>query len=110
MKKSFILLAIVLIVCVSIAFVSCTDEKWNNPKGYDLSLFDFATAGEGVENANDAGWYEVFTDEFNYTDVADMEESGIWTTSPHVLRWKTQNNKEYENSYWCPEIDRKSVV
>lgn len=104
MKKSFIVLAIVLIVCVSIAFVSCTDEKWTNTKGYDLSLFDFATAGKGAENANDAGWYEVFTDNFDYTSVADMEKSGIWTTSPHVLRWGTQNNKEYENSYWCPEM------
>lgn len=107
MKKKLILLAaFIMSICMILAGCSNlhTDTKWKTDKSYDTTLPDLANAGESAENANDAGWYATLIDNFDYKNVAEMEESGIWTTSPHAIRWESNNNKDYENNYWCPDM------
>jgi hypothetical protein len=76
------------------------DNGLGNPK-FDTSLPDFSTVLKGIENANADGWYEVFTDNFDGTEL----NSAIWATSPHGMRTPTSSNLfPGHTSYWCPSM------
>ncbi|MDR3293339.1 MAG: glycoside hydrolase family 16 protein [Clostridiales bacterium] len=97
MKKKVAICTAVLAV-LSVLLSSCFNES-----KADKSLPDFATAGYGIENANEAGWYEVFTDEF----TGDTLNGDIWTTSPHGLRTASNMSGDtagMNSSYWCPDM------
>lgn len=109
MKKMIAwILGIVLILAgIVVIVIACTgpkknDESWKE-KGFDLSL---PTLGEN-------GWYMVFEDDFegdalnqnirfgeNYTGNRE-----IWTTSPHAIRWESNDAAHPEYAcWWCPEM------
>lgn len=98
MKKVLsILLSIVLILGVSLMATSCSkhkqDESRKEDKNYDLSL---PTLGKD-------GWYLVFEDDFDGDALNQNIKFGdnykgnkeIWTTSPHAIRWQSNNEKSH---------------
>ncbi len=104
--KKYICLLLAGAMALSVLCLSgCTkkqDESWKN-KGYDLS----------VPTLNEDGWYLVFEDEFDGKELNEGIKFGekykgnqeIWTTSPHAIRWESQNKKKPEQAcWWCPEM------
>lgn len=78
------------------------DNSWQE-KGYDLS----------VPVLNEDGWYLVFEDDFDGSTLNENITFGeryngnkeIWTTSPHAIRWKSDDeNKPEQACWWCPEM------
>lgn len=108
MKKAIsILLSLILMLGVSFMFSSCSkhrqDESWKEDKSYDLS----------VPTLNKDGWYLVFEDDFDGDKLNENIKFGdkyrgnkeIWTTSPHAIRWKSDNDKKPQQAcYWCPTM------
>ena len=79
------------------------DESWKENKTYDLSL----------PVLNQDGWYLVFEDDFDGSALNENIKFGdsytgnkeIWTTSPHAIRWQSDNEKKPQQAcYWCDEI------
>lgn len=109
-KKIFRITALALVCPILFIFASCSpkeeapeDESWKTNTKYDLS----------VPELNKDGWYLVFEDDFNGTKLNEGIKFGekytgnkeIWTTSPHAVRWETDNPKKPEQAcYWCPEM------
>ena len=59
------------------------------------------------------GWYKVFEDDFNGDGLNQNIDFGerysgskeIWTTSPHAIRWESNDEKHPEYAcWWCPEM------
>ena len=102
MKKTVcLLLCAAFVLTIAFSFVACSDDDWTE-KDYDLSL---PVLGED-------GWYLVFEDNFDGSELNEgiifgenYEGSNeIWTTSPHAIRWESDNkNKPEQNVYWCPD-------
>lgn len=76
------------------------DMSWKD-KSFDLSL---PTLGED-------GWYLVFEDDFTGSELNEGITFGenytgnreIWTTSPHAIRWESNDpDKPEEACWWCP--------
>lgn len=108
MKKVMgLIIGIVLILAGICAIVVCNlpqknDESWKE-KGFDLSL---PTLGEN-------GWYMVFEDDFEGDGLNQNIQFGerytgareIWTTSPHAIRWKSDDASLPEQAcWWCPNM------
>ncbi len=105
MKK---IISILLIVCVFMGmtlFFGCSKKQDNSWKeqNYDLS----------VPVLNKDGWYLVFEDDFEGNSLNENIKFGdkytgnkeIWTTSPHAVRWESDNKKKPEQAcWWCPEM------
>lgn len=96
-------------------FSGCSrqDESWKTNEKYDLSL---PTLGKD-------GWYLVFEDNFDGGALNENITFGekytgnkeIWTTSPHAIRWESDDeNKPEQACWWCPEMveikDSKLVI
>lgn len=105
MKKYF-LIAFLLIAVLGISLIfGCSksdNDSWKD-KGYDLS----------VPVLNEDGWYMVFEDDFNGTELNQNITFGekytgsreIWTTSPHAIRWESDSKSKPEQAcWWCPEM------
>lgn len=91
-----------LMACTALCSCSAEkqDESWRDA-GYDLSL----------PQLGQDGWYLVFEDNFvgdelneditfgeNYTGNRE-----IWTTSPHAIRWESNDESKPEQAcWWCP--------
>lgn len=78
------------------------DNSWQE-KGYDLS----------VPVLNEDGWYLVFENDFDGSTLNENITFGeryngnkeIWTTSPHAIRWESdEKNKPEQACWWCPEM------
>lgn len=107
MKKVISLLLAVMLVVGSLALVGCSkkdkdDTDWQN-KGWDLS----------VPVLNENGWYMVFEDDFNGTSLNENINFGekytgnkeIWTTSPHAIRWESNDKDKPEQAcWWCDNM------
>lgn len=105
MKKLILLLSISAIIVSACLLSSCSkkpDDSWKD-KGYDLS----------VPVLNEDGWYMVFEDDFNGNALNENIAFGekytgnkeIWTTSPHAIRWESNDEKKPEQAcWWCPEM------
>ncbi|MDR2090341.1 MAG: glycoside hydrolase family 16 protein [Clostridiales bacterium] len=106
-KKVFIVVASVLLVCVGFSIAGYFIFRFDPAKA-DASPPDFETAGFGIGNANDEGWYAVFIDEFE----GDRLNGEIWTTSPHGVR--KRGATAADTSWWCPSMvsveDGKVVI
>lgn len=77
-----------LLACFA-AFAGCSEP--NNLDKYDVSL---PVLGED-------GWYETLYDDFD----GDSLDEEIWTTSPHGLRWESNNSDKPEQAcYWCSDM------
>lgn len=96
-------LAAVMVLSVT-AFPGCSkdSDKWKE-KGYDLSV---PVLGED-------GWYMVFEDDFEGNRLNENIQFGekytgsreIWTTSPHAIRWESDDKDKPEQAcWWCPEM------
>ncbi len=106
MKKFLCCFLIGTIVTGMLMFYGCSkkeDDSWKTNDKYDLS----------VPVLNEDGWYMVFEDDFNGNALNEGITFGekytgngeIWTTSPHAVRWKSDNDKKPEQScWWCPEM------
>lgn len=109
MKRFIIILAIILIIAVVCTIAGCSQIKeetsldWKKDTSFDLS----------VPVLNEDGWYLVFEDDFDGDALNQNIKFGdrytgnkeIWTTSPHVIRWNSDNkNKPSQASYWCPQM------
>lgn len=79
------------------------DESWKENTDYDLSV---PTLGQD-------GWYLVFQDDFEGDGLNQNIQFGdnytgskeIWTTSPHAVRWQSQDKKHPDKAcYWCPTM------
>lgn len=79
------------------------DDSWKTDERYDLS----------VPVLNQDGWYLVFEDDFNGNALNENIIFGekytgsreIWTTSPHAIRWASNNDSKPEQAcWWCPEM------
>lgn len=106
MKK---FLCAALAVCLlggCLCFSGCTkqekEDNWKN-MGFDLSV---PTLGQD-------GWYMVFEDEFEGNQLNQNIRFGeqytgnreIWTTSPHAVRWNSNNEKKPDQGcWWCPNM------
>lgn len=108
MKKKLLIVGTVVLVAavVAVTVVTCVNKEksdgWKK-ENYDLSI---PTLGED-------GWYMVFEDDFEETELNEGIKFGekytgnkeIWTTSPHAVRWKSDDkNKPEQASWWCPEM------
>lgn len=106
MKKFIIFALVCSLVCAVGLLCGCSkkdDDSWKTNEKYDLS----------VPVLNEDGWYLVFEDNFdgnalNENIVFGDKYTGnkeIWTTSPHAVRWQSDNDKKPEQAcYWCPEM------
>lgn len=108
-KIGFIFTAVFLFMTVCFAFSGCkketeepADDSWKN-LGFDLSL---PTLGQD-------GWYMVFEDDFEGDALNQNIRFGegytgtteIWTTSPHAIRWESNDAEKPEQScWWCPNM------
>lgn len=104
--KKFVYFLIIFVLALSIALLfGCSkkpDMSWKD-KGYDLSV---PVLGED-------GWYMVFEDDFEgdslnqniiFGDRYDGNKE-IWTTSPHAIRWESNDESKPEQAcWWCPEM------
>lgn len=79
-----------------------TKNRWKT-QNYDLSL---PKLGEN-------GWYMVFQDDFDGNALNQNITFGekyegnkeIWTTSPHAIRWESDDSEIPEQScWWCDEL------
>lgn len=106
MKKIIAIASAFCLTCGCLLFVGCAQKQpaddWKN-KGYDLSL---PTLGED-------GWYMVFEDDFEGNSLNQNIKFGdqykgnreIWTTSPHAIRWESNDtNKPEQACWWCPNM------
>ena len=104
--KKFVYLSVITAMAVSIALLfGCSkkpDTSWMD-KGYDLSV---PVLGED-------GWYMVFEDDFEGNALNENISFGdryngskeIWTTSPHAIRWESNDESKPEQAcWWCPEM------
>lgn len=91
----------VVVLCLTLRAPK-NDESWKT-KGYDLSL--------PVLNEN--GWYMVFEDDFEGDALNQNIRFGekftgsreIWTTSPHAVRWKSDDESTPDQGcWWCPNL------
>ena len=118
-KKIMIIIAVILAVAIIAAVtVAVVIKRKNDPnrwreQGYDLSV---PVLGED-------GWYMVFEDDFNGTSLNEGINFGekytgnkeIWTTSPHAIRWQSNDDIKPEQAcWWCPEMvevkDSKAII
>ncbi|MGN1348497.1 MAG: hypothetical protein ACI4VI_06090, partial [Acutalibacteraceae bacterium] len=105
MKKIYIIILIftaITLVCVITACSKHEDSGLENAK-YDLSI--------PIQDKD--GWYLVFEDDFEGDALNQNIKFGekytgskeIWTTSPHAIRWKSDDeSKPHQQSWWCPEM------
>lgn len=106
MKKTLlIIVAASLIVGAVFGLSGCKKENsqdWKN-KGYDLS----------VPVLGQDGWYMVFEDDFEGDSLNENIKFGekyrgnkeIWTTSPHAIRWESNDESKPEQAcWWCDEM------
>lgn len=118
-KKIMIIIAVILVIAIIAAVtVAVVIKRKNDPnrwreQGYDLSV---PVLGED-------GWYMVFEDDFNGTSLNEGINFGekytgnkeIWTTSPHAIRWQSNDDSKPEQAcWWCPEMvevkDSKAII
>ena len=108
--KKYIIAAVaaaaIIIAVTAIALFSRSkrqDESWKNNEKYDLSL----------PVLNSDGWYLVFEDDFSGNSLNEGIVFGerytgnkeIWTTSPHAVRWESNDaDKPEQACWWCPEM------
>lgn len=103
--KKFSCVIFICVLVIGSLFVGCngkkSDEKRKNGD-FDLSV---PVLGEN-------GWYMVFEDDFNGTELNENivfgekynDNGEIWTTSPHAIRWESDNkNKPEQGCWWCPQ-------
>ena len=92
----------IIAIAVGVTTRPKNDESWKE-KGYDLSI---PTLGED-------GWYMVFEDDFEGDALNRNIRFGdrytgsheIWTTSPHAVRWESNDEAHPEYAcWWCPEL------
>lgn len=109
MKKWIIAATAILVVAITATTITFAVKKNNDNSdewksaGYDLS----------VPELNRDGWYLVFEDDFNGDELNQnivfgdkyVGEKEIWTTSPHAIRWQSDDeNKPEQACWWCPEM------
>lgn len=106
MKKYLCFLLIGAIAVGMLMLSGCSkknDDSWKTDERYDLS----------VPVLNQDGWYLVFEDDFNGNVLNENIIFGdrytgnreIWTTSPHAIRWASNNDSKPEQAcWWCPEM------
>lgn len=105
--------AVIIGAVIAIAIYKKNDPNRWKKQGYDLS----------VPVLNENGWYMVFEDDFNGTKLNEGITFGekysgnkeIWTTSPHAIRWQSNDeNKPEQACWWCPEMvevkDSKAII
>lgn len=96
--------AAVVLAMAAVILCSCSaekqDESWKNGN-YDLS----------VPQLGQDGWYMVFEDDFEGDSLNEGITFGenytgsheIWTTSPHAIRWESNDEDKPEQAcWWCP--------
>ena len=106
MKKFLCFLLIGAIAVCAMMLFGCSkkdDDSWKTDERYDLS----------VPVLGQDGWYLVFEDDFNGSALNENIIFGekytgnreIWTTSPHAIRWASNDeNKPEQACWWCPEM------
>lgn len=106
MKKTICFLLICAMVLSAVTLFGCSkkeDDSWKTDERYDLS----------VPVLGQDGWYLVFEDDFNGSALNENIIFGekytgsreIWTTSPHAIRWESNDdNKPEQACWWCPEM------
>ena len=106
MKKTICFLLICAMVLSAVMLFGCSkkdDDSWKTDERYDLS----------VPVLGQDGWYLVFEDDFNGSALNENIIFGekytgsreIWTTSPHAIRWASNDdNKPEQACWWCPEM------
>lgn len=118
-NKIMMILAVILAAgIIASVLIAVSVKRKNDPnrwkeQGYDLSL----------PVLNKDGWYMVFEDDFNGTKLNEGIKFGekytgnkeIWTTSPHAVRWQSDDeSKPEQGCWWCPEMvevkDSKAII
>lgn len=106
MKKylCFIMIAVIAFGILMLFGCSKKDyDSWKTDERYDLS----------VPVLNQDGWYLVFEDDFDGNALNENITFGekytgnreIWTSSPHAIRWASDNDSKPEQAcWWCPEM------
>lgn len=105
--KNFLCILLVGVIAVGmLTLFGCSkkdDDSWKTDERYDLS----------VPVLNQDGWYLVFEDNFNGNALNENIIFGekytgnreIWTTSPHAIRWASNDDSKPEQAcWWCPEM------
>lgn len=106
MRKALLfIVAISLILSGAFVLNACkktNSQDWKS-KDYDLS----------VPVLGQDGWYMVFEDDFEGDKLNENIKFGdkyegnkeIWTTSPHAIRWESNDKDKPEQAcWWCPEM------
>lgn len=106
MKKIISVLLVCVLLIGTAAVTGCSkkqDDSWKTNENYDLS----------VPVLNEDGWYLVFEDNFDGNSLNENIKFGekytgnkeIWTTSPHAIRWESQDEGKPEQAcWWCPTM------
>lgn len=106
MKKIISVILACTVILGTAAIAGCSkkqDDSWKTNEKYDLS----------VPVLNEDGWYLVFEDNFDGTSLNENITFGekytgnkkIWTTSPHAIRWESQDEDKPEQAcWWCPTM------
>ncbi|MGN0447570.1 MAG: family 16 glycosylhydrolase [Acutalibacteraceae bacterium] len=106
MKKSLSIIITVALIAGGVfgfsAYMKRKPQTWKKA-GYDLS----------VPVLGQDGWYMVFEDDFEGGKLNENIKFGkkyqgnreIWTTSPHAIRWASNDESKPEQAcWWCPEM------
>ena len=106
MKKIISVILACAVILGAAAITGCSkkqDDSWKTNEKYDLS----------VPVLNEDGWYLVFEDHFDGDSLNENITFGekytgnkeIWTTSPHAIRWESQDEDKPEQAcWWCPTM------
>ncbi len=106
MKRIISVILACTVILGAAAIAGCSkkpDDSWKTNEKYDLS----------VPVLNEDGWYLVFEDHFDGTSLNENITFGekytgnkeIWTTSPHAIRWESQDEDKPEQAcWWCPTM------
>lgn len=106
MKKIISALLACVLLLGTAALTGCSkkhNDSWKTNENYDLS----------VPVLNEDGWYLVFEDNFDGSSLNENITFGekytgnreIWTTSPHAIRWESDDEDKPEQAcWWCPNM------
>lgn len=115
--KTIIFALLAILTVISICLISSCSKKEKEDNGLNDQSYDLS-----LPVLNEDGWYLVFEDDFTGNSLNENITFGerydgnkeIWTTSPHAVRWNSQNEKKPEQGcWWCPnmvEVKNSNVI
>ncbi len=105
--KKWIALIMALCLLSSLLLSGCGKQQ-EDSDSWKKEIYDLSLPVLGQD-----GWYLVFEDQFNGDGLNQGIQFGeqytgsheIWTTSPHAIRWESNDaDRPEQGCWWCPDM------